>query len=347
MAARALSPPPGAPPGHPAPRRSGRDGVERLGKHRHSPNWHRWAFRNVDEVRWRRRALDFLKWRLTDRRARIPRRLIGGAPRVEPDRALLRQQGFEGITWLGHASVLVQLGGTNLLIDPLWGNPAGLPCRLVPDAMPLADLPPVHTVLVSHNHFDHLQMRTLRRLGDGVLHLVPLGVDALLRRRRRKRVVGLDWWSSYSVDGLRLTFVPAHHWSQRGLTRNRSLWGGWVIESARATVYFSGDTARMPVLGEIGRRFPRIDYALLSAGSYEPRWYMKHVHMNPAEAVDTFVELGAGTLIPVHWGTLRLGAEPPGEAPILLRKEFARRGLCADALRVLAIGETLPIASQL
>ena len=100
----------------------------------------------------------------------------------------------------------------------------------------------------------------------------------------------------------------------------------------------------MPCLAEIGERFPHIDHAILAAGSYEPRWYMKHVHMNPAEAVDTFEDLGARTLTPVHWGTLRLGDEPPGEAPLLLRDEFTRRGLPPAALRVLSIGETLPIA---
>ena len=317
-----------------------------MGRRKHSPHWHRGAFRNIDEVRRRFRALGFLKWKLTDRRARIPRRLVRGAPRVEPDTALLRQEGFEGITWLGHATVLIQLAGMNLLIDPLWGNPVGYPCRLVPQAMPIADLPPIDAVLISHNHLDHLDARTLRKLGRGPVYAVPLGVEGFIRRRRLRYVVGFDWWEWHELGHLRITFVPSHHWSQRGLAWNRSLWGGWVIESPTATVYFSGDTARTPVLAEIGRRFPRIDYAVLSTGSYEPRWYMKAVHMSPEEAVDTFVELGAHTLIPVHWGTLRLGAEPPGEAPLLLRDEFAKRDLPPAALRTLAIGETLQVAPE-
>ncbi len=313
-----------------------------LPRRKFSPNWHRGAFRNVESTR-RNRALGFLKWRLTDRRARIPRHLVRGAPRVEPDRRRLADPAFQGITWLGHACVLVQLAGQNLLLDPCWGNPGGFPCRLAPQAMPIEDLPRIDAVLISHNHPDHLERRALRRIGARPVHAVPLGDERALRRRHFRYVVGFDWWEWHELGHLRITFVPAHHWSQRGLTWNRSLWGGWVIESPDATVYFSGDTARMPCLSEIGRRFPRIDVAILAAGSYEPRWHMKHVHMNPAEAVDTFEDLGARTLIPVHWGTLRLGAEPPGEPPLLLRDEFARRGLDPAALRTLAIGETLPV----
>ena len=320
------------------------DGDSALGRRKHSPHWQRGAFRNIDEVRRRFRALNFLKWRLTDRRARIPRRLVSGAPHVEPDTARLHQQGFEGITWLGHATALIQLGGMNILTDPLWGNPVGYPCRLVPQAMAIADLPPIHAVLISHNHLDHLDARTLRKIGQGPVYAVPLGVEKFIRRRRLRYAVGFDWWEWHELGPLRITFVPSHHWSQRGLTWNRSLWGGWIIESPTTTVYYSGDTARTPILDEIGRRFPHIDYAILSTGSYEPRWYMKTVHMNPEEAVDTFVTLGARHLIPVHWGTLRLGAEPPGEAPILLERQFARLGLPAAALHVLAIGQTLPVA---
>jgi len=257
-----------------------------LPRRKFSPNWHRGAFRNAVPTR-RNRAVGFLKWKLTEQRGRIPRRLIGGAPRVEAQRDLLRDRGFEGITWLGHASVLVQLAGRTLLLDPCWGNPGGYPCRVAPQAVAIDELPPIDAVLVSHNHPDHLDRRALRRLGRGPVYAVPLGDERFLRRRRLRHIVGFDWWEWHQLGDLRITFVPAHHWSQRGLTWNRSLWGGWVIQSPGVTIYFSGDTARMPCLGEIGHRFPRIDYALIASGSYEPRWYMKDVHMNPAEVVDT------------------------------------------------------------
>ncbi|MFW6163577.1 MAG: MBL fold metallo-hydrolase [Planctomycetota bacterium] len=307
-----------------------------------SPNWHRGAFRNPTRTR-RNRPVGFLKWKLTDRRRRIPRRLIAGAPRVEPRHELLRTPGVEGITWLGHATVLVQLAGQTLLLDPCWGNPIGYPCRVAEQAMPIADLPPLDAVLISHNHPDHCERRALRRIGKQPVYAVPLGDERFLRRRGFPHVVGFDWWEWHELGHVRITFVPAHHWSQRGVTWNRSLWGGWVIQSPDVTLYHSGDTARMPVLDEIGERFPAIDYALLSAGGYEPRWYMKTVHMSPGEAVDLFVAIGADTLVPVHWGTLRLGAEPPGEPPLVLRQEFEERGLSPDRLRVLAIGETLPL----
>lgn len=311
-----------------------------------SPNWREGAFHNVDEAPHWNRTLGFLKWKLLDRSARRRLRHADGAPRVEPDLARLRSPGFEGITWLGHATALIQLGGVNLLTDPIWGSPAGYPCRIVPHVLPIAELPAIHAVLISHDHRDHLDGRSVRGLGRAPLYAVPLGVERFLRRRRVTRVASFDWWDAHEMNGLRITFVPAHHWSQRGLARNRSLWGGWVIESPRATVYFSGDTARMPVLRHIGRRFPGIDYALLSVGAYEPRWFMKRVHMNPEEAVEVFLDLGARHLIPVHWGTMRLGDEPPTEPPARLAREFAGRRLPADALRVLAIGETLPIPSR-
>lgn len=311
-----------------------------------SPNWHRGAFRNVAITPPRRRAIGFLRWQLTERRARIPRHLIRGAPVVEPDLERIHQPGFEGVTWLGHATVLVQTGGYNLLIDPLWGNPGGLPCRLVPPPLPIEALPRIDAVLISHNHPDHLDRRTLRLLGHAPIYAVPLGDERFMRRRGLRYVVGFDWWEWHELGHVRITFVPSHHWSQRGLTWNRSLWGGWVIESPTASFYHSGDTAYMPVLAEIGRHFGRIDYGLISAGSYEPRWHMKHVHMNPAEAVATMVDVGAHTLIPIHWGTLRLGAEPPGEPPLLLRDAFAARGLPPSRLRVLSIGETFPMVPE-
>jgi L-ascorbate metabolism protein UlaG (beta-lactamase superfamily) len=308
-----------------------------------SPNWHRGAFRNPIRTR-RNRAVHFLRWRLTDRQALIPPRLVAGAPRVEPDRGRLRDPEAEGITWLGHATTLIQIAGRTLLLDPCWGNPIGFPCRVAEQAMAIEDLPPIDAVLVSHNHPDHLDRRVVRRLDGEPVYAVPLGDERLLRRLRARYVVGFDWWEWHELGHVRITFVPAHHWSQRGLTWNRSLWGGWVIQSPEVTIYYSGDSARMPVLDEIGERFPEIDYALIAAGGYEPRWYMKTVHMNPAEAVETFQALGARTLIPVHWGTLRLGAEPPGEPPLVLRQEFETRGLDPARLRVLAIGETLPIS---
>jgi len=314
-----------------------------LPRRKFSPNWHRGAFRNAVPTR-RHRAVNFLRWKLTDRQALTPRRVGGGAPRVEPDRERLRDRGAPSITWLGHATTLIQLGGRTLLLDPCWGNPIGYPCRVAEQALAVDELPPIDAVLVSHNHPDHLDRRVVHRLGSEPVYAVPLGDERSLRRRGVRYIVGFDWWEWHELGHLRITFVPAHHWSQRGLTWNRSLWGGWVIQSPDATIYYSGDTARMPVLDQIGERFPAIDYALLCVGGYEPRWYMKTVHMNPAEAVDTFQAIGARTLIPVHWGTLRLGAEPPGEAPHVLGGHFSRRSLDPARLRPLAIGETLPIA---
>jgi L-ascorbate metabolism protein UlaG (beta-lactamase superfamily) len=311
-----------------------------------SPNWRKGAFHNADKTPRIRRALGFLMWKLFDRRARRLLRGAEGAPRVAPNLARLHSRHFQGITWLGHATALIQLKGTNILTDPVWGHPRAYHCRIVPPPLPIRALPPLHLVLISHDHRDHLDARTVRALGRRPTYAVPLGVDRYFRRRRFPHVLAFDWWETREVGGVKVTFVPAHHWSRQGLTENRTLWGGWVIESPRATVYFSGDTARMPVLAEIGRRFPGIDYAILPVGAYEPEWFLKSMHMSPEEAVQSFLDLGHSRkrhLVPVHWGTMLLGDEPPTEPPARLRKEFARRRLPADALQVLAIGETIPV----
>ncbi len=311
-----------------------------------SPNWRKGAFHNVDKAPRIRRALGFLKWKLFDRRARRLLKGAEGAPSVAPNLARLHSRHFQGITWLGHATVLMQLRGMNILTDPIWGHPRGYRHRIVPAPMPIGALPPIHLVLISHDHRDHLDARTVRALGPDPTYAVPLGVDRFFRRRRYPHVVAFDWWETREIGGVRVTFVPAHHWSRRSLREDKSLWGGWVIESPRATVYFSGDTARMPVLAEIGRRFPRIDYALLSVGAYEPTWFLKSMHMSPEEAIAAFHDLSARHLVPIHWGTILLGDEPPGEPPVRLRKEFARRGLPAEALQVLAVGETIPVLAR-
>ena len=312
---------------------------------KNSPNWHKGRFHNIDGEDARNRTLGFLKWKLFSRRPPFPEELAHGAPRVEAEIEQFDQDGFEGLMWVGHATVLIRLAGVNMITDPLWGNPSGYDCRLVPQAVPVDRLPDLDVVLISHGHREHLDLPTLKQLNPEALYCVPLGLGRLVRNQGKRNMLEFDWWQSHDVrPGLTVTFVPAHHWSRRGLfDNNKALWGGWIVESGDTKVYYAGDTALAPVLNEIGRRFPEIDYAVLPVGAYEPRWYMKSMHMDPSDAVLAFADLGARFLIPVHWGTLQLGDEPPGEAPAALRKEAGKRGIPESALRVLAIGETVTI----
>jgi L-ascorbate metabolism protein UlaG (beta-lactamase superfamily) len=313
---------------------------------KNSPNWHEGRFHNLDGEEAQNRALGFLKWKLFARRGPFPEELAHAAPRVEAEIGQFRQEDFEGIMWVGHATTLIRLAGVNVLTDPLWGEPSSYHCRLVPQAVPVDRLPVLDAVLISHGHREHLDLPTLKQLSRDALYCVPLGLGKVLRKRAKQNtLVEFDWWQSHEVrPGVTVTLVPAHHWSRRGLfDQNKALWGGWIIESGETRVYYAGDTALAPVLKEIGLRFPGIDYAILPVGAYEPRWYMKTMHMNPSDAVLAFADLRAQFLIPVHWGTLQLGDEPPGEAPVALRREARKLGIPRRALRVLAVGETVTI----
>ena len=273
--------------------------------------------------------------RLSGRRRRSP--ASAEVPRASPDRALIATPASAPrITWLGHASFLVQLDGASVLIDPIFSESiAGMIRRNVPAPLSVHELPRIDATLVTHNHYDHLDAPSVRAAGARTL--AGLGMSRLVRCEE------LDWWQSTSIAfGVRATFVPSQHWSRRGLAdTNRALWGGFVVEGPSGRVYHSGDTAYFAGFSEIGRRFPRLDAALLPIGAYDPPWFMEKQHMNPEQAVQAFVDLGAHRLVAMHWGTFKLTDEPLEETPRRLRAEWIRRGLPEEALRIPAVGETL------
>ena len=290
-----------------------------------------------------------LRWAVWDRvagnRRVTPQR--APIPTVAPDLARLARPPGPGeparVTWLGHASFLVQLDGVSLLVDPaLRESITGGITRNVPPGIPIERLPPVDAVLVSHSHYDHLDLGTIEKVGAPVI--AGLGLERFFRDRKL-HATELGWWKDARVGPVRITFVPAQHWSRRGITdTNRTLWGGFVIEGSRATVYHSGDTAHFPGFAEIGRRFPRIDAALLPIGAYEPAWFMSSMHLNPSEALQAFLDLGAATFVAMHWGTFKLSDEALDEPPGVLEADRVRRGIPKERVRVLAVGETLEVA---
>jgi L-ascorbate metabolism protein UlaG (beta-lactamase superfamily) len=203
----------------------------------------------------------------------------------------------------------------------------------------------VDAVLISHNHYDHLDAPTVGRIARDTPFFVPAGLGGWFRQRRFTRVTELDWWESASLDGpagrTELTFVPAHHWSRRGLfDMCRSLWGGWVIADGEHTLYHAGDTGYGPRLAEIGARFPEIDVAMLPIGAYDPRWFMRPVHMDPDEAVLAAVTLGVRRRVGMHWGAFRLSREPVLDPPRRMRTAWAAAGRDPADLWELAVGET-------
>ncbi|MFJ3711684.1 MBL fold metallo-hydrolase [Streptomyces sp. NBC_01387] len=245
------------------------------------------------------------------------------------------------VTWAGHASWVVRIGGLTVLTDPVWSRRIlGTPARVTPVGVRWADLPRIDAVVISHNHYDHLDAPTLKRLPRDTPLFVPAGLGRWCRRRRFTRVTELDWWEAAETGGVRLDFVPAHHWSKRTLTDTcRSLWGGWVLSDQQGQrVYFAGDTGYGRWFKEIGRRHPGIDLALLPIGAYDPRWMLGPVHTDPEEAVAACEDLGARRMAPMHWGTFLLSAEPVLEPLTRVRAAWQLAGRPRDELWDLPVG---------
>jgi N-acyl-phosphatidylethanolamine-hydrolysing phospholipase D len=252
------------------------------------------------------------------------------------------------VTWVGHATLLVQLDGVNILTDPHWGERASPlrfagPRRLVPAGIRFEDLPDIDVVLISHDHYDHLDEPTVRRLAreHRPRFFVPLGIGAWLGQRGIDDVVELDWWQSASFAGLEIHCTPAQHSSGRTLAdQNLRLWSSWVVRGRERRLYFAGDTGYSPGLGEIGRRLGPFDLALIPIGGYKDHPQHHPNHVNPEEAVQLFEDVGGRLMVPMHWGTFVLNREPAHEPPARLMAEALRRGI-DERMAVLSPGQTI------
>ncbi len=250
--------------------------------------------------------------------------------------------GQTAVTWIGHASYVLQIGGLTILTDPVWSRKIpGVKPRLTPPGVPLSGVGRVDAVVISHNHYDHLDAPTIGQLPRDTPMLVPAMLGYWFRRRSFTHVVELDWWESIRLGEVELAFVPAHHWSRRSLTDTcKSLWGGWVLTQGDTKVYFAGDTGYGHWFGEIAAHHPGIGLALLPVGAYEPNWFMKPVHMNPEEAVRACADLGAPRMATMHWGTFMLSAEPLLDPVRKAAQAWEAAGRARADLWDLAVGET-------
>ncbi|CAA9414103.1 MAG: Outer membrane protein romA [uncultured Pyrinomonadaceae bacterium] len=265
----------------------------------------------------------------------------GSVPPARVDSGNLR------VTFVGHATtMLIQVGGVNILTDPVWSkrvSPLSFvgPKRVRPPGLRFEDLPPIHAVLVSHNHYDHLDIPTLKRLAEThqPRFFVGLGNNKLLKSKKIAGATELDWWQSAELpEGVRITLVPARHWSGRGIRdRNQTLWGGYVIESSSGTIYFAGDTGFGTHFERIAERFPTIRLALLPIGAHLPRWFMQQNHMSPEDAVRAHQLLRPKTSLGIHFGTFPLADE--GERQPVEELRQALLGTSNSDFNVLAFGE--------
>jgi L-ascorbate metabolism protein UlaG (beta-lactamase superfamily) len=252
-------------------------------------------------------------------------------------------RGSAAVTFIGHSTFLLRTASAVIITDPVLTARAGPfgrlgPPRVRPPALPPAGLPPVDLVLVSHNHYDHLQPSSLRLFTGRATCVAPLGVA---RQIGRGTIEELDWWQHATVGAAEITCVPAQHFSARTpWDRDRTLWCGYVVRIDGLTIYFAGDSGYSPHFAEIGARFPCIDLALLPIGAYEPRWFMAPVHMNPEEAVRAHLDLGARASIGMHFGTFQLTDEGIDEPLRALERAREAHGVGREAFGVLDFGQT-------
>lgn len=258
------------------------------------------------------------------------------------------------MTWVGHATALLQLGPLNVLTDPVWSERASPfqwigPKRVSSPGVAFDVLPEIDVVLLSHNHYDHLDAPTVRRIAKrfpNATWLCPLRLGPLLRSLGVRHLVERDWWQSVDTPVFSATCTPAQHFSARGLgDRGDTLWCGWTIESDDTRVYFAGDTALHPEFADIGRRLGPFDLVILPIGAYEPRWFMRSVHMNPEDAVEAYQAIAKASgvyapCLPIHWGSFRLTDEPMDEPPARFASLWHDTGLADSANWTLAHGET-------
>jgi N-acyl-phosphatidylethanolamine-hydrolysing phospholipase D len=278
-------------------------------------------------------------------------------PVAIPDISYPRAERLEAnATWIGHSTVLIQLAAMNVLTDPVFCQRAFPvqwfgPRRVTAPALSLDELPPIDVVLLSHNHYDHLDRAAARRIAGAhprATWVVPLGLGSYLRRCGVRVIVELDWWQQASIGAMRVTATPARHSSARGLwDRNKTLWCGFAIEVDGLRAFFAGDTAYHPEFDAIGARCGPFDFVMIPIGAYEPRWFMQRVHVDPEEAVRIYEDLSSShpgspgpLMLCIHWGTYPQTTEPMDEPPGRVAARWREVGLDMHRLWVARAGET-------
>lgn len=252
------------------------------------------------------------------------------------------------VTFVNHATLLVQTAHLTFLTDPIWTERASPlswlgPKRVRKPGIPFEYLPKIDAVFVSHNHYDHLSLPTLKKLSD-TFHpviFVPLGLKNLLERHGIQNVQELDWWQTSIIKNTIITFLPTQHWSKRGLgDKNKTLWGSWGIVSGNKRVYFGGDTGYSPHFKEINQKWGKPDLAFLPIGAFQPEWLMHDSHMNPQEAVQAHLDLQAGHSIGIHFGTFQLSNESIDQPVVDLNQATNKQKLPSDEFITLHVGES-------
>ncbi len=292
--------------------------------------------------------LDVLGWKLFPKE-KFTKEEQNFLPRVIPGTAeRIKQTKGDFILWIGHNTFLIRIHDTFWLTDPMFSNRALVPARLTPPALTLKEFNALVkdvNIIISHNHYDHLDSGSIEDLPENAAMFVPKGLKNLVMEMNKKNVTEMDWWQEVGFgNGSRLVCLPAQHWSMRlGQGRNKSLWASYLLITPGATLYFGGDSGYFKGFREFGKKYPDIDYAFMATTAYSPRWFMHYQHMNAEEAINGFNDLGAKFFIPTQWGAFPLGSEPAGFPGLDLMRQIKNKGLDPARFKILDIGEILKI----
>lgn len=299
-----------------------------------------------------KRTSDFLRWRLSTRpeytdeeETYLPEYIPELVDRIK---ALPKEKDF--LVWIGHATFLIRLNGIFVLTDPMLSKRALLPKRLTPPALSIKELAkldsPLH-ILISHNHYDHLDTDTLEALPDHAHVHVPLGLKKYVQEFHKGKVSEHDWWDQVNISEILLTSLPAQHWSRRiwqGV--NTTLWSSYMLQAKNCVIYYGGDSGYFIGYKEFARKYPAIDYALLPTTAYQPRWFMHYSHMNVEESIMAFQDLGARYFVPTQWGTFRLGDNPPGLPLLELNRAIQKQNLDENSYLRPQFGEIISLQQR-
>jgi len=266
-----------------------------------------------------------IKWRFSDKPeyADHERNFL---PDVKPLTAEYINSNDNFISWLGHASMLMKISGKVFIVDPVFGDIPFAKKRRVPSALSYDEASLIRgeiIILLTHNHYDHFDKASISSLPAQTKFIVPEGLSSDITDIRNAGVKEMDWWEEYNTGETRIIFLPSQHWSKRGLfDTNKSLWGSYLVDTGKKKLFICGDTGYSAIYKEIALKYPGIDYAFMSTGASQPRWFMHYAHQNESEAIRGFSELGANKMIPIHWGSFALGDEPAGYPAIHTKNKF-------------------------
>ena len=303
-------------------------------------------FKNTNEEAAGKSFRDFLKWTFTNKKPELV------AIDSSDEWKELDSGSTDYMVWIGHATYLINKDNLTILTDPVFSKRASPvrfagPKRLIPPAIPIDKLPKIDVITVSHNHYDHLDLRSLKKIykaNPNAIFLVPKGDKRRLERRGIENVIEFLWWEGIEIKGSKFTFTPVQHWSARGIAdRNKSLWGGWFMNLKTETIYHAGDTGYSKDFIETKKRLGSPSISLIPVGAYAPRWFMKTNHVNPPEAIQIAIDLESERNFGMHWGTFQLTDEEILEPPKLLKESLRDQGLPDNFFNILRPGQIVEI----